>query len=109
MDLENLPDETFGRPLLRILVAPPIANKHYKTFGGEIDRNLANEMSIMLIMFLEGRGGTGRDGDRDGTGRGRDGRGRPGRGRGGTGTGGDGTGDGTGGEGSGGRLRGLGG
>ena len=52
-------------------------------------RNLANEMSIMLIMFLEGRGGEGRGGE----GRGRDGARR----------------DGTGGEESGGRLRGLGG
>ena len=72
-----------------------LANEYYKTFSEEIDEKLANEMSIMLIMFLEGRGGEGgearggegrrgdgtglgRDGDgtgrwRDGTGRGRDG------------------------------------
>ena len=42
-------------------------------------RNLANEMSIMLIMFLEGSGGEGRGW------RGRDGRGRDGMGRDGTG------------------------
>ena len=39
-------------------------------------RNLANEMSIMLIMFLEGSGGEGMGGERTGG----DGAGRNGRG-----------------------------
>ena len=64
------------------------------TIGEEIDRNLANEISIMLIMFLEGRGRDGPGGDGDGRGREGDGTGRvwdgDGRRRDGTGRGRDG-------------------
>ena len=57
-----------------------LANEYYKTCGKEM-RNLANEMSIMLIMFLEGSGGEGMGGE----GTGREGRGGDGTGRDGTG------------------------
>ena len=62
-------------------------------------RNLANEMSIMSIMFLEGSGGDGMGGEgTGGDGAGRDGAGRDGTGRGGAGRDGEAGRDGRGGE-----------
>ena len=60
----DLPDETFGRPLLSNISGATyrLANKYYKTLGEEIDRN------VYYVDHVLGGEGTGRGRDGDGSG-----------------------------------------